>query len=103
MDNAYITREEHAEFVKRMDEANHRQSRRIEILEDDVRQIAELTAAVKELAVNMSNMANEQEEQGERMKVLEDRDGEKWRQAAGYAMTAIIGVVLGFIFTQIGM
>lgn len=102
MDNC-ITREEHDEFVKRMDEANRRQSKRIEVVEQDVRQISDLTAAVKELAVNMNSMAKEQAQQGERLQVLEGRDGEKWRQAAGYALTAIIGVILGFIFTAIGL
>ena len=41
--DAPITRAEHEEFVRRMDEANHRQSKRIEIVEKEVKQIGELT------------------------------------------------------------
>ena len=51
-----ISRKEHEEFAKRIDEENHRQNRRIDALEETVRQISDLTATVKELAVNMKNM-----------------------------------------------
>lgn len=99
----YITHREHEEFVRRMDEANERQSKRLSIIETDIRQIGELTAAVKELAASMKGMSNEQEKQGKRLETLENRDGEMWRKVVGYIITAVVGIVLGFIFTQIGM
>ena len=34
---------------------------------------------------------------------LESRDGEMWRKVSGYIITAVIGIVIGFIFTQLGM
>lgn len=51
----------------------------------------------------MENMLKEQIDQGKRIEVLENRDGEMWRKVTGYIVTAIIGIVLGFIFNQIGM
>ena len=39
----------------------------------------------------------------DRTSVLENRDGEMWRKVVGYVATAVIGIVVGFIFTQIGM
>lgn len=99
----FVTHREHEEFVKRMDEANERQSKRISILETDIRQIGELTTAVKELATSMKGMSKEQEKQGQRLETLENRDGEMWRKVVGYVVTAVIGIVLGFIFTQLGM
>lgn len=60
-----ISRKEHEEFAKRIDEENHRQNRRIEVLEETVRQISDLTSTVKELAVNMKNMLTEQETEPE--------------------------------------
>lgn len=60
-----ISRKEHEEFAKRIDEENHRQNRRIEALEETVRQISDLTSTVKELAVNMKNMLTEQETEPE--------------------------------------
>lgn len=98
-----IARAEHEEFRKRLEEENARQDKRISLLEDSVRQTGALTAAVERLATNMENMAKEQDKQGKRLEVLENRDGEMWRKVVGYVVTAVIGILLGFIFTQIGM
>lgn len=102
MDDA-ITRAEHEEFRKRLEEQNQRQDKRIALLEENVRQIGALTTSVEKLALSMESMAKEQERQGERMEVLEGRDGEMWRKVVGYIATAVIGIVLGFVFTQLGM
>ena len=69
-----ITRAEHEEFVKRMEDEDRRQNRRIEILEKSVQQFTSLTASVEKLALNMENMLKEQEAQGNRLEALEDRD-----------------------------
>ena len=98
-----ITRAEHDEFAKRQDEENKRQNRRIDALEEMVREIGSLTTSVAKLASSMESMLKEQERQGERLEALEGRDGEMWRKVTGYIITAVTGIVLGFIFTRIGM
>lgn len=98
-----ITREEHEEFRRRLEEENKRQDTRIGILEDSVRQIGALATSVEKLALSMQSMLKEQEKQGNRLEVLEGRDGEEWRKVMGYIATAIVGVVLGYLFKQIGM
>lgn len=106
----YISRKEHEVFSelmktenKRLSDENDRQNKRIEILENNVLQIQTLTTSVKELAVSMKGMVKEQEKQGERLETLEKRDGEMWRKVTGYIVTAIIGIIIGYIFKQIGM
>lgn len=105
-----ITRAEHEEFCRRMEaenkrleDENKRQNRRIDELEENARQISSLAASTEKLAVNMENMLKVQEQQGERLERLESRDGEMWRKVTGYVITAVIGIVVGFIFTRIGM
>lgn len=98
-----ITRAEHEEFCKRMEEEHRRQNRRIELLEENVTQINTLTTAVHEMAVNMENMVKSLNQQGERLEALEGRDGELWRKVSGYVITAVVGIVIGYIFKQIGM
>lgn len=98
-----ITRAEHEEFRRRLEEENKRQDARIGILEDSVRQIGALATSVEKLAVSMQSMLKEQEKQGKRLEALEGRDGEKWRKVMSYIATAIVGVVLGYLFKQIGM
>lgn len=98
-----ITRAEHEEFRKRLEEENKRQDRRIELLEENVREMSTLTTSVEKLATSMESMVKEQEKQGKRLEVLEGRDGEMWRKVVGYIVTAVAGIILGFLFTQIGM
>ncbi len=102
-ENLYLPRREHEEFAKRQDEENHRQNRRIEELEESVRQIGALTTSVEKLASSMESMLKEQEKQGKRLEVLENRDGEKWRKVVEHIITVIIGIVVGYVFTRIGM
>lgn len=98
-----ISRAEHEEFAKRIEEENHRQNRRIEILEKNMQQLAALTSSVEKLAYSIEGMVKEQESQGNRLEKLESKDGEKWRSVSSYVITIIIGLVLGYIFQQAGM
>ncbi|HIU96822.1 MAG TPA: hypothetical protein IAD25_09005 [Candidatus Copromorpha excrementipullorum] len=98
-----IARAEHEEFRRRLEEENKRQDKRIEILEQNVQQVSSLTVSVAKMAQSLELMVKEQERQGERLEVLEGRDGEMWRKVMGYIVTAIVGIVIGLIFNQIGM
>lgn len=98
-----ITRAEHEEFSRRLEEENKRQDKRIELLEANVEKMGALTASVEKLAQSMEGMLKEQEKQGKRLETLEGRDGEMWRKVTGYIVTAIISIVIGFVFAQLGM
>ena len=98
-----ISRAEHEEFAKRIEEENHRQNRRLEILEKNMQQLAALTSSVEKLAYSIEGMVKEQENQGNRLEKLESKDGEKWRSVSSYVITVIIGLVLGYIFQQAGI
>ena len=98
-----ISRAEHEEFAKRIEEENHRQNRRIEILEKNMQQLSALTSSVEKLAYSIEGMVKEQESQGNRLEKLESKDGEKWRSVSSYVITVIIGLIIGYIFQQAGM
>ena len=98
-----ISRAEHEEFRRRLEEENRRQDKRIELLEDNMRELNSLTASVGKLATSIESMVKEQEKQGKRLETLEGRDGELWRKVVGYVVTAVVGIVLGFVFRQVGM
>ena len=98
-----ISREEHNEFVRRMEDEHKRINRRVATLEDTVRQIGELTASVKQLAQSVESMAKSQGKQEERLEELDNRDGEMWRKVSSYVLTTIIGAVLTFVMMQIGI
>ena len=102
MDEA-ITRAEHEEFSRRMEDWNRRQDKRLELLEGNVREIGTLTASVEKLALSVQSMVKEQERQGQRLETLEGRDGAKWRKLMGYIVSALVAGVVGFLLAQIGI
>lgn len=99
----YITRPEHEEFRKRIEDEDRRQNRRIDLLEENVLEIGQLTSSVAKLAINMDNMLKTQEQQDKRLNDLESRDGEMWRKVIAYLITAVVGIVIGYVFKQLGM
>ena len=115
MENTPITRAEHEAFGdlmkaenKRLEEENNRQNKRIELLENNMQQIilqqlTTLTATIERLDLSVSNILKEQAEISERLKKLENRDGDMWRTVVKYAITAVIGGAITFALTRIGM
>lgn len=98
-----ITRAEHEEFSRRIEDWERRQDKRLELLEENVREIGALTTSVEKLAQSVESMVKEQEKQGRRLDELEGRDGEMWRKVVGYIITAAVGILVGFLFRQIGI
>ena len=99
----YLTVAVHNEFMKRMEEEHRRQNHRISENAEAIKNIGALTIAVEKMANNMELMIQEQKDQGQRLKILEARDGEKWRKLVWYVFTAIIGGLIGYMLKQAGM
>lgn len=98
-----LSRAEHIEFAKRMEADHERFNTRLKKLEDTSRDNTKLLITIEKLATNMENMQTEVKKQGERLVKLEAQDGEMWRKVIGYIVTTVIGLVIGYIFTRIGM
>ena len=96
MDNP-VSRAEVKEIENRLDAENERQNHRLNALEETVKQIHSLTISVEKLALSVERMAKEQAGQNERLKAIENRDGELWRKIMGYALTAGAGFLLASI------
>lgn len=110
MEGDFVSHAEHEEFRraieaenKRIEDENNRQNRRLSELEETMKQVAAINTSVEKLALNMQHMLDEQLSQGKRLETLEDRDGAMWRKVVSYAVTAVVGVLLGYIFKQLGM
>ncbi len=110
-----LTRAEHEEFARRMtaenkrlEDENTRQNRRLEQLENTVNQIVvqqltTLTGTIQALKTSVDNTIKEQAAIGERVKKLENKDGDMWRTAVKYVLSAVLGGVVVFIMSRIGI
>ena len=96
----FVTKAVHEEFVKRMEEEDRRQNKRIEIIEDKQDQISDLVASVKVLAVNVENIAKEINEQGIRLKEIEGKPGKRWEQLLGYVISALVTAAIAYFLTR---
>lgn len=96
-----ITRAEHEEFRKRIEEENKRQDRRIDELEENAKQITAMVSSIEKLAVNMENMAKEQEKQGKRLETLEGQDGDNWKTLVKCCITGVVTFVIGFVLPKL--
>ena len=103
MDQEFLPMAVHEEYARRMEDEHRRQNTRISKLEDTVKDISSLTASVASLARSVEQMAKAQEKQGERLETLESRDGEMWRKVVGYVLTFVVGAILSFVFSSIGI
>lgn len=98
-----LTRAEHNEFVKRMEDEHTRINHRVAELETVVKKINDLTISISEMSTSMKQMIEELRNQGGRLEELESRDGEMWRKVVGHVITCVAGIVISYLFFQIGM
>lgn len=89
----YITRQEHDEFAKRMEDEHARASKRITIVENEVRESNKLIIAVNKLASAIEGMQRELGQQGERIEKIEQIPADNWKVLKSSILSAIGGVI----------
>lgn len=99
----YVTQAEHAEFARRLAEQKSRTDKRLELIDEKLENLTTLTIEVKSLAQSVESMAESLRRQNERITVIEHKDGELWRAMVKYAVTAIVGVMVGYISVKLGL
>lgn len=92
----YITRNEHQEFAHRVDAENNRQNKRIDELEQSIKQIGAIAINVEKLAVNMENMTNELKKQGDRLDDIESKPGKKWENLSWLLVSSLVTGIIGY-------
>lgn len=103
MDDGAITMAFHEEYARRVEEEDKRQNKRLDRLEKAVEETHNLAISIERLTISVQSMVEEQKAQGKRLDTLEERDGAMWRKVVGYAVTAALGIVIGYIFKHFGM
>ena len=91
----YITEEVHKEFATRVDAENQMQNKRIDKLEETVKEIQRLTVAVERMAVSMEAMTKEIASQGQRLDAIEKEPADKWKNAVWVVVSALIAAAVG--------
>lgn len=101
IDSGYITRAEHIEYVKRMEDEHDRINHRLSNLEKIVEQIQQMNTNISELATNMKHILEEQRDQGKRLEKLEDEPKSAWDSIKKGVFGAIGAAIGGAIIAAI--
>lgn len=99
----YVTWDVHNEFSKRIEDENDRQNHRISNLEDTVKQIQDLTIAVKSMSGSIDRMVKQLEKQGERLDAIEKEPAQKWKNAVWIVIAGLIGAALSLFLSRVGL
>ena len=97
----YITRVEHDEFAKRMEDEHNRQNHRISEIEENFRQIQALTLSIEKMALNVENMAKELKRQGDHIEKLEEAPGHNWNKLKDGIIGAIAAAIGGAVVLSV--
>ena len=94
-DLEYVTLPAYKERMKALDD-------RINKVEAITEEIRNLTLSVERLTITLGNVVREQDSQETRLDNLEARDAEMWRTFVKYIITAVAGVIVGFVMRHVG-
>ena len=79
------------EKVAHLEERAKSNTKRLDEVEQEVKENRELTVAVKEIATEMKHLREEQSSMNERLKIIEEKPSRNWDKI----VTTIIGTVVG--------
>lgn len=94
------------EYIEKIIESEQRgksNTKRLDNLESKVENIHELTISVKEIATEMKMMREDVNKIDKRVLAIEDKPNKRMEQIIGYALSALIGGIIGFILIRLGM
>lgn len=74
---------------------------RIKTLEKNVIGLQDLIISVKELTISVRNLTETTDELKLGMKTMQEKDGNTWKEVKKYVITTLIGLVLGYLFSQL--
>ena len=101
MDGA-LTRAEHNEFAKRMEDEHSRQNKRISDLENTAEQNSKLIVSIEKIATNVENLQKQYVSLSDDVESIKNRDGDNWRKMLWFVGTTVVGIIIGFLLKQFG-
>lgn len=97
----YLTIVEHKEYAKRMEDEHYRQNKRIEILEENYKQLTELTMSVREQTMIINTMSQEIKRQGEQISKIVNEPANRWQRIKDKAIDTVVGVIVGALIVAV--
>ena len=100
--DSVLTRAEHNEFAKRMEDEHNRQNKRISDLENTAVQSSKLIVSIEKIATNVENLQKQYVSLSDDLESIKNRDGDNWRKMLWFVGTTVVGIIIGFLLKQFG-
>lgn len=97
----YISRREHEEYVKRMEDEHKRINARIQGFESFSKEMQKMNTNIATLATNMKHTLDELHNQGDRLDALEDEKNSNWDSIKKGIFSAIGAAIGGAVIAAI--
>lgn len=110
MPDDFLTRREHEEFAKRMEEANQRiidenkrQNERLKSTETHLDHLQDLIMSIQQMSTNIESLTKEMKRQGERLGALEAKPGQRWESVVDKVLMLVIGGMVSYVLIKLGI
>lgn len=94
---------DHLERLVEIEQREKSNTKRIDILEEKVDDIHELTISVKELALETKAMREDINKIDNRVLAIESKPAKKWDNTINYIISGIIGIIIGYLAIRLGL
>lgn len=98
MDNEEIAREH--QLIFDLAKSN---KRRIDNLEEEQKELRNLTSAVSQMVIEQKNMRDDLAEMKDDVKQIKEKPGKRWDMAAEKVLTLIIAAVVAWMLARVGI
>ena len=97
----YWTRHEQEQYSQRMEDEHHRQNRRISNLEENYKQLMELTLCVKTQTMTLDTISKKVDKQGEQIEKIINEPINQVHRVKEKAIDTAVGIVVGALVVGI--
>lgn len=99
----YITRPEHEEFKKRLEDEETRQNHRLEVIENRVDKLIDMQASMAVMQAGIDNISSEVKSIRSDVESLRQEPADKWKKATWIVVTAIITAAVMYFLSKMGV
>ena len=99
----YITRPEHDEFKKRLEDEESRQNRRLEVIENRVDKLIDMQASLAVMQAGIDSISESVKRIGTEVDALKSEPAQNWHKAVWIVFTVIVTAVITYILSKAGV
>lgn len=99
----YITRPEHEEFKKRMEDEESRQNRRLEVMENRVDKLIDMQASLAVMQAGIDSISDSVKKIGQEVDALKQEPAQNWHKAVWIVVTVVITAAVTFFLSRMGV